>query len=166
MEVAKEICKEMINQRGYTIVDENEYYITVNKNDGEPACIFFCTSSKFNVDKLKEYISAMNEMNICHSIIVYNGTITTYVQKIIDTSEMLKIELFYSDDLQFNITKHRLQPIFEKLEEKEAENFKKKWAKFGTIKIEDPISKFYNYSKGDVIRIIRKDNTISYRIVR
>jgi DNA-directed RNA polymerases I, II, and III subunit RPABC1 len=166
MEVAREICKEMLEQRGYTIVDENEYYITVNKKDGEPACIFFCTSSKFNVDKLKEYISAMNEMNITHSIIVYSGVITTYVQKIIDTSDMLRIELFNCEDLQFNITKHRLQPLFEKLDEQDGENFKKKWGKFGTLKIEDPISKFYNYSKGDVIRVIRKDNTISYRIVR
>lgn len=166
METAQKICKEMIQQREYIIVDENDEYITANKNDGDPVCIFFCNSSKFNVDKLKEYISTMNEININHSIIVYSGIITTYVQKIIDASDMFKIELFDCNDLQFNITKHRLQPIFEKLDEKEAEQFRKKWGRFGTLKIEDPISKFYNYSKGDVIRVIRKDNTISYRIVR
>ena len=30
----------------------------------------------------------------------------------------------------------------------------------------DPVSRFYNFEKGDIVRILRKDNTIGYRIVK
>lgn len=166
MEKAYSICSEMLVQRGYIIVEHEDNKIIANKNDGEPFAAFFCESKKFNVEKLKEFMSYMNQINIKHSIIVYSGIITSYVNKIIETCNDIKIELFAEEDLQYNITKHRLQPIFEKIPDNEAEEFKKKWGKFPVMKYEDPISKFYNYSRGDVIKITRKDGFVTYRIVR
>jgi DNA-directed RNA polymerase subunit H (RpoH/RPB5) len=82
------------------------------------------------------------------------------------TDEMY-LELFDLQDLQYNITKHRLQPVFERLPEQEAESFKKTHGtKFGTLRHEKPIARFYDYHKGDVIRVIRSDGYINYRIVR
>ena len=48
-------------------------------------------------------------------------------------------------------------------------NLKKYGIKHGILRHDKPISRFYNYSKGDVIRIHRKENNsdyITYRIVR
>jgi DNA-directed RNA polymerase subunit H (RpoH/RPB5) len=79
----------------------------------------------------------------------------------------MKIELFAEEDLQFNITKHRLQPKFEKLKDSEAVDFKKNFGiKFGILRLDRPIARFYNYQKGDVIRITRNDGYINYRIVK
>ena len=79
----------------------------------------------------------------------------------------MRVELFALEDLQYNITKHRLQPKFECLSDKDADDFKKKYGvKFGTLRLDRPIACFYDYKRGDVIRIIRSDGYISYRIVR
>ena len=83
-------------------------------------------------------------------------------------------ELFSVDELQFNITKHRLVPLHQKLNEEESKSFKEKYGlKYQAILTSDPISRFYNYKRGDIIRIlrIRKTNDknqyiIAYRIVK
>ena len=73
----------------------------------------------------------------------------------------MEFELFSIDDLQYNITKHVLQPKFERLSEKEAQDFKKSYGiKFPVLRKDDPISRFYNYKRGDVIRVKRKTTTL------
>ena len=56
--------------------------------------------------------------------------------------------MFAEEDLQYNITKHRLQPTFERIEDKEAEEFKQKYGmKFGTLRLDRPIARFYDYKR-------------------
>ena len=111
----------------------------------------------------------MNDMGIFHAIIVYKDSVTAFTRKAVNQSIEMKLELFAEEDLRYNITKHRLQPCFEKLPADEAEEFKKKFGvKFGVMRSEDPIARFYDYKKGDVIRVIRgKTNKfVTYRLVR
>ena len=112
----------------------------------------------------------MNELEIFHSIIIYKDGVTSFTKKTIDQSLEMYFELFSVDDLQYNITKHELQPKFERLPEKEAIDFKKQFGlKFGIMKSDDPIALFYDYKKGDVIRITRNSSKtpyITYRIVK
>ncbi len=90
--------------------------------------------------------------------------------KTIDKLTDIQIELFHISDVQYNITKHVLQPIFTRLVDK-IEFIKQYGNKYSKLKMGDPIRKFYNYNKGDVIKVTRKslyndtDITISYRIV-
>ena len=50
---------------------------------------------------------------------------------------------------------------------KELYDFKKNFGiKFGILRLDRPISRFYDYQKGDVIRITRNDGYINYRIVK
>ena len=162
---AKEICLEMLIQRGYTIVDiEN---ITALKPDGTQIIVFFNESPSFDTKSMKEIFSIMNETGIIHSIVVYKDKVTPATKSTLEQSDDMKIELFAEEDLQINITKHRLQPIFEKLKDDEAIEFKKTFGlKFGTLRIDRPISRFYDYERGDVIRITRPDGYINYRIVK
>jgi DNA-directed RNA polymerase I, II, and III subunit RPABC1 len=95
------------------------------------------------------------------------GRITSSTKSTLEKMQDMYIELFLIDDLQYNITKHSLQPRFEKLEYEEGENFKKKYGvKFPVLRVNMPISRFYDYKKGDVILIHRKDGYITYRIVK
>jgi len=164
-ERAHATCLEMITQRGYTIVDlEN---MTALKDDGNQMIVFFNESPSFDTKSMKEIFSLMTDIGVKHSIVIYKDKVTPATKSTLEQLQDMKIELFAEEDLQFNITKHRLQPIFKKLKDDEAVDFKKKFGiKFGTLRIDRPIARFYDYSKGDVIRITRSDGYINYRIVK
>lgn len=164
---AYQICLEMLSQRNYTIVEKEETYIIALKPNGEQMVVFFHENPKFDTKGMKETISLMTEMDIKHALIVYKEDVTSATGSTMERSIERRFELFAEEDLQYNITKHRLQPVFEKLSPEEALTFKKTHGlKFGTLRSDKPIARFYDYQKGDVIRIIRKDGYITYRIVK
>ena len=164
-ERARQVCLEMLLQRGYSIIDDEN--MTCLKPDGNQAIVFFNESPSFDTKSMKEIFSVMSETGVNHSIVVYKDKVTPATKSTLEQSEDMKIELFAEEDLQFNITKHRLQPIFEKLSEDEATEFKKTFGmKYGTLRLDRPIARFYDYKRGDVIRIKRSDGYINYRIVK
>jgi len=165
MQIAYEICIEMLCQREYTIVDKEELKITARKLDGSTMCVFFI-DSQFNADRCKEYVTLMHALNITHSIIINNGSITSSAKKTIECAHDIDIELFSIEELQTNITQHDLQPNFTRLTPSENTHFKRKYGiKIPTIVQTDPIAKFFHYKKGDIIRVERTNN-IMYRIVK
>ena len=167
MEKAQQICLEMFIQRGYSIVEQDEDRITAVKQDGNQICAFMANTPKFNVERVQEYISLMNELDVRHSIVVYKETATPMAKKVVSSSNEMIIELFTEEELQYNITKHILVPLHEKLSDEEAIIFKKNYGiKFATLLKSDPISRFYGYSRGDIIKITRKGGYITYRIVK
>ena len=109
-------------------------------------------------------------MDVHHCLIVYKDNVTPVAKKIIEEIKELKIELFHQDELQYNITKHYLVPKHELIYKKgtaEYSNFKDKYTdKFPIILKSDPISRFYAYEKGDIIKVTRKNGYVMYRIVR
>jgi len=70
--------------------------------------------------------------------------------------------------MQYNLTKHELVPKHEKVDinEKNAEDFKKsKTDKFPILLKTDPVARFYGFSKGDIIKITRKNGYVTFRRV-
>jgi DNA-directed RNA polymerase I, II, and III subunit RPABC1 len=168
-EQAFKICMEMLQYRGYEIVDTDTDSLTITaiKPDGHQMVVYFNNAPKFDTKSMKEIISYMNEMEILHALVIYKDSITAATKNVLTQLDDMRIELFAEKDLQVNITKHRLQPIFERLESKEAEEFKKLYGvKFGTLRTDKPIARFYDYRRGDVIRVIRPGGYITYRIVK
>ena len=162
-------CIEMLEQREYEIVDSDPEQLTISalKPNNAQVSVYFNNAPKFDTKSMKEVISMMEEEGIDHSIVIYKDNITAATAAVLEQTVDLKIELFAEEDLQINITKHRLQPTFNKLSTDDATLFKKEYGtKFPTLRHNQPISKFYNYEKGDVIKIKRQNNTIIYRIVR
>lgn len=164
-------CIEMFNQRNYDIIEMDDERILATKDDGAQICAFIPTLiTKFNVDRIQEYISMIKKMDICHCLIVYKDSATPIAKKVVDDSQKIIIELFNEDELQYNVTKHKWVPKHEmmfKKKTKGAEEFKKKYGdKFPIIFKTDPISRFYGYNTGDIIKITQKDGYIKFRIVK
>ena len=112
----------------------------------------------------------MKQIDVFHAIIVYKDSATPVAKKIIEESNDILIELFQEEELSYNITKHYLVPKHELIYEKGskgAKEFKDKYSdKFPIILKSDPISRFYGYKKGDIIKVTRKSGNIMYRIVK
>lgn len=161
-------CKKMLNNRGYEIIEEEENKHLIGENKTEKICVFLYPVDKLKIKKINEYMNIANNMDIKHYIIIYTDSITSSANKLIQSSVQLNIiiETFYSKSLMYDITEHKLVPKHIRLEEKEAEEFKNKYGiKIPKILTTDPVSKYYNYKVGDIIRILRPQNVISYRIV-
>lgn len=170
MEKAFKICEEMIIQRNYNILDKDDERILAQKPDGQEMCVFLLNASKFNVESIQEYITMMKKMNINHCIIVYKDNVTPKAKEIIEDCSDLKIELFHEQELRYNLTKHYLVPKHEiafKNKTAECIEFKNKYSdKFPILLKNDPVSRFYDFQKGDIIKITRKNGFITYRIVK
>jgi DNA-directed RNA polymerase subunit H (RpoH/RPB5) len=168
MERAHNICLEMLKQRNYEIIGVEDDKIFALKPDQQQMIVFFSDTLKFNIKNVKVYIALMDELEIFHGIIVYKEGITSFTKKAIEQTADIKLELFAEEDLQYNITKHRFQPKFEKLSVEETESMKTHYdaLKFPIMRKTDPICRFYNYERGDIIKITRSSGFVAYRIVK
>lgn len=165
MDKSIETLKNMILQRGYTISEEDEDKIIGINENNEFIAVFTTVVDKFNVDRIKEKTAMLNTLNINHCIIIYHN-VTSIAKKLIENSIEKKFELFTYNELQYNITQHRLVPTHIRLSDIETKEFKNKYGvKFPNILSTDPVSRFYNFQKGDVIKIIR-NGYITHRIVK
>ena len=167
---------EMLNDRKYYLSKTNqenkELIYSKDKDnkdkdnkDNENIIIFFPQEKKVNIDIVKEKIYRMKNCDIKKCIIVYKETITSSAKK---TLELLSsdIELFIEEELKYNITKHYLVPKHIRLPEKEKKQLKEKFGKKMPVLLKsDPISRYYNYKKGDTIKILRDNDIVCYRVV-
>jgi DNA-directed RNA polymerase I, II, and III subunit RPABC1 len=163
---------EMFDARGYSY-DRNvkhlddKHVLTALKPDSERIMLLFLPTVKFNVRTAEQCVQYLESNSIKHVIIVYKESITCFARKVLDTSYTIKIEYFPASALEVNITNHVLQPRrFTPLSPSRAETFKNKWGiNFPKMLTTDPICRFYNFDKGSIIEVERRDNTIIYRIV-
>lgn len=159
MEKAKLVIDEMMNDRNYRLKNPDEI---IYENDKEHQIkIILCIGSKVNIDVMKKYIYELDGLKIYHAIIVYDKTITSSAKKIIEQIVKFYFEVFFIDELQYNITKHILYSKHEKITFKN--NITKK---LPVIFKTDPVCRYFNFQKGDIIKITRKNDMIIYRIVK
>jgi DNA-directed RNA polymerase subunit H (RpoH/RPB5) len=170
LENVRRTILEMFEQRGYTDIDSSEdNRILATKSNGDQICAYSHIIQKLNVGEIKTYIALLQTLNIPHCILVYDGVFTPAVKSIMEhmPSLNLNIELFSADNLQFNVTKHVLVPTHILLDKNEANEFKKKYGKkLPVILRSDPIAKFYDYHRDDIIKIVRRDGHVMYRVVK
>lgn len=159
----------MMEQRGYDIIDYDKETIMCIDNYGiNIICMLLVNDPKFNIDCAKAIMGYMNDNDISHAILVYTETITPSAKKALESPLNMEFEFFCMDELQYNVTKHHLVPVHEKLSEKNKQIFKNRYnVQIPVIKLTDPVSRFYGYKKGDIIRIYRHNpNYVTYRIVK
>ena len=177
-----EVVKEMFVQRGYTIDEEHEntdlviggYKLnSLGEKGYENICCFKEIFTKFNIKNFTDCAGFVNGLNLTHGVIIYSDKITPAVKKLIETTDADKglkctFEMFHINDVFFNPTKHLLVPVHTRVPDEEAKILKDKYesSKFPTLKSSDPIARFLAFKKGDIIKIIRREGYIAYRVVR
>lgn len=168
---AIKVASSMIIDRGYNIeyIDNNyelnEPYV-IKAIQENKILICFIHTDKLNIQGIKDKYAYMKNNGATNCIIIYNSSITSSAKKSIDIVDH-HFELFSINELQLNITRHRLVPKHEKVTDEEKEyleqNFK---GKLPILLVSDAVSKYYSFQKGDYIKITRKNGSIIYRFVK
>lgn len=163
----EEITTQMLEQRGFEVINKVGNELVGTGRGKEPIIVFFNQSPKINNDRVQEYILQMRNENLTHAIIVYNDAVTSTAQKVIDELKGLRIELFQRNSLRYNITKHRLVPTHSLLTKSEMKSFKEQFGtKIPIILYNDPIARFFDFQRGDIVKVERKNGFVCYRIVK
>lgn len=181
----KAICvvEDMLIDRGYTIheihrsrdaavvEEENEMYTVKASRNGEWMFVFINEEEKVNIAGIKDRLSTLKREcsdsdTKCRCIIIYRSSVTATAKKSIETLEY-KFELFGLNELQLNITQHRLVPRHVPVSQEEKvmldADFK---GKLPQILVTDPVCRYFAFERGQYIRIHRKDGSMTFRVVK
>jgi DNA-directed RNA polymerase subunit H (RpoH/RPB5) len=168
-EKSTKVILEMFSQRLYTdIKHDTELGRVTGVKKEEVIVAFTRIIPKLNMDEIQLYISTMNEEKIKHIIIIHEGTPTPVVKGVVDNMNVLGnyIELFLADNLQYNVTKSYLVPLHCFVDKLETKNIKAAFPFLPILLRSDPICRFYDFHGGEIVRIVRKNDYICYRIVK
>lgn len=163
--------KKMLTDRGYVLEEDSKEDFTIRctkfgtrEKDTHKIISFICNDEKLSIQGIKDYMSIMNREGYNRCIIIYRDSVTSSAKK---SLENLDIELFSLQELQLDITQHRLVPKHERATKEEKEQLEKSFkGRLPTLLHTDPISRFYYFQRGEYIRITRKDGSVMYRIVK
>ena len=159
-----DIIKTNLGYRGYEYI-KTEHNIIFMK-DGDNIVLVFNNDDILNMVNIKDYISIANELKVKHIIIIYKNKITPSTKKIINHCD-IEIEIFEQDEISFDITKHKYYFPHIKVNNTIKKQLLTKYGNNLPIILKsDKIVTFFNFKKGDILKILRKDNNIYYRIVK
>lgn len=154
-------CRSMMRERSYIILDEElstfQFILTALKPNGERV-LLYVVPTKLNTELVTHLYNISDTSK--HIIIVYDSDVTSTVKTIIDNVDKV-IELFCIDELKYNVLEHVLVPKHIKIGF-QPQNSKK----YPILKKSDPVARFMGYKTGDIIKIIRRDESIYYRYVK
>lgn len=156
----------MLTARGYIFINkENDVY--VYSNESKQLVVWFFFNEKLNIDAIKDFIIVLEQMKIKHGIIIYSGNVTSSTKKILEQMYKYKIELFSSSEFKYCLTDHMYYAPHRRLKSLESEDIIKRFGSgLPVILKTDPVSRYFNFSKNDIIEIIRKNGSTAYRIVK
>lgn len=169
MENIRQTCLDILSQRGYSLEsDEKDTLVGVDDN-GDKICVFLEPTTKLSTQKVQEYSNVAHTLECSRCIVVYMESITPKakqnIAELVNTG--LRIEPFQYNELQINITKHELVPQHTKLSTEDSKRFLKKYGNnHPVLSTLDPVSRFYGFCRGDVVRVTRKGGYVVHRIVK
>ena len=165
-------AEQMLARRGYEkqaeVATENNTlaFLFSHPTCGDVLVWYFCYD-KMNIDSIKEFIFLLENHQIKHGIIVYQNTVTTSTRKVIENLFQFKIELFELKEFQYDLTQFRYFCPHHVLEPAVMAEMRKKFgSSLPCLLRTDPVSRYYNFQKGDIIRVSRKNGTQAYRLVK
>ena len=169
---------EILKERGFVIIDNKILSLNIFlKKYEELSPLVFIYEHKSNKEKI--YFSIFKESKITKKDLLnkiqvitekndYNNYLflTSDVQILNYINEIknkynIDLQIFKIEHLQINILKHELQTKFILLNSEEKQIFldKNKWKEnnLPKMKLDDPISRYYNAKSGQIFKIIRKN---------
>ena len=179
---SRETIIEMLNDRGYNLtkysveitLDEiKESYaenkINLSTQDGKINTIFW--DEPLNISKINNHVTKLKKDNLNLVLVILgrnnvDDEITISQKRNLDSIfGKINYEIFYIDELVFNITKHHYVPTHILLNEKESEIIYNSYGKNLPLIDKSDIIVRYNGGKlGNIFKIIRPNN-LYYRKV-
>lgn len=149
----------------HALVSQKQLF-TIDYNGNDIKCRFmFAIQQTFKMQEVRKYIENGFDLTI---MILRNPMSTTNMKTIEELKKTIgDIQVFSLNELQFNITKHKLVPRHTLLgfdKEKEIEQLVKQYKvenryKFPSILRTDPVAKYFNAKFGNVMQITRPSPT-------
>ena len=186
---ARKTTIEMLEDRGYIVPESvkcdtfNDFKQQVyNKKCDilvtEPTKCYvkFVLISRVRPNTLREYITQIREKIVGEEdelILVIKNKPNTTLTRI--SKEFKGVQIFWIRNLLANITKHRFNPKFELVPDEEIIELLRKLQVKSKMHLpqmlkDDPISLYYGYKIGSIIKIIRISETsgksVSWRVVK
>lgn len=145
-----------LNNRNYQFIKqaiEDDFWIFQDNEKRKIACFpkFFDSIQLKNLEQIME---KMKKFDIFHIILVYTKNVSPIVKNKIWPN--YQFELIMSSSLEYDILEHVKQPKFIKCNPNQKQNIiNLHVAKLPQLLIQDPVSIYLNYKKGDVIAVCR-----------
>lgn len=166
MPVRDTILKMLRARRYYDLKEEEGFITGALKDGGKVIVMFFLSSPKLNIGDVQECLATMARLGYTHSIVVYRESITPSARKVITELLQYTIETFKEAHLKFDVVSHSLVPPHQALSPKSAADFKQRYGtKFPALLKRDPVARYYNFQKGDIV-CIHRENEVVFRIVK
>lgn len=159
-----------MQNRGYRPTSDTNVFIDDNRESQDKLIkIYYCLHSKLNVDVMKTLIRDMENSNLYHAIIVYAEVITSSCKRILENMMRFVFETWNLFELQYDITKHSLYSPHYLATHDEIKALKTARLNIKDLPVllkNDAVVRYFNFKKGDVIKIDRKNGITAYRIIK
>ena len=167
-EKAQENLQLMMLNRGYVFLKKkDDVYLIYANTDNQKIIVWCFEYDKLNIDGIKEFIYMLEKEKYKHGIIIYQSVMTSSTKKVLDNLYKFQIELFLLKELQYDLTKFKYFCIHEKMSFTHAKVIREKYGNaLPFILKTDHVSRYYYFQKNDLIKITRRNGTITYRIVK
>lgn len=184
---AREVVLQMLRDRGHVRISLHPFRtyaevrhlkdygllrIEAESGGGRRVRVDFCGPVKLGVKGIRQRAEQAIEAGIDMLVFVYQFVITNPAQR-----EMQKlaceVEAFNVRDLQFNVTRHTLNPAFRAMshDEKIRVLTSRKWAlkDLPRMLVSDPVARYFAFKPGTLVEIrggtVEGGEAVSYRVV-
>ncbi|KAG9454888.1 hypothetical protein H6P81_007792 [Aristolochia fimbriata] len=186
---------QMLSDRGYLVGDfeinrtkaqfldhfgkhVNREDLVINKtkrsDSSDQIYVFWPEEPRVGVNAIRTYIARMKNECVFRAILVVQQNLTAIARKPTEEiSEKYYLEVFQETELLVNIREHSLIPQHQLLTPEEKKTLLKiytlKETQLPRIQTKDPIARYYGLMRGQVVKIIRSNETagkyVTYRLV-
>lgn len=145
--------------------NKNNLTLLTSDNNERKTCVVFY-QTKIGINEVKKIIEYVNEEEIKHLILIITDSLTPQALKEMNHNRNdFELEIFFDNQMIYNVTKHVLVPRHELLNETDTKKMLKKFGKkIPLIKSTDRISRYYNAKPNQIFKIYR-NNEIFFRLV-
>jgi DNA-directed RNA polymerase subunit H (RpoH/RPB5) len=159
-----QVAQEMLITRGHTIIDyQFEKCLNALSTTNRDVIVIFI-KQKFTITILKEILTQYDVDRYQDFIIVTPSFMSSNIKK--TTKVNPNIEIFLEKELSFNILKHVIQPKMRRIPLVYYDRTYRGRDCYPIMLETDPVAKFMKWRNDDFIEITKKDDTVSYRIIK
>lgn len=143
-------------------------YVFQHQEDGTITLLVFVFSEKMGIDTLKFIVAFCEKMLIKNVIIIHQNLVTSNCRKVIESLFQYHMEMFELNHFQYDITSLYYYVPHERVEDESLIQFIKDryQNKIPILLKSDVVVRYFNFKRGDIVKIKRNESDICYRIVK